>query len=346
MTMKCIFCTNERPPSLEHVFPLAIGGHVTTDRVCKECNSTLGSRVDAALCEFLPIRIRRAELNLAGNSRTPPGLFDLLTGDVTLVNEPGGRLRTTYNEITKKLEHKRLYQASDVVTPEGQKLRRIIIDPTDKDQIPTILKRERKRHNLPPLSNEELAIEAANYTINTIKNPTVKVDIRVKSAYLRHAMFKIAYELAFLWLGETYLDDPLAFEMRAAICEPDIASTNNLAGWVGYAPACVPFTKFWTPDKANHLAYANVVANQICVAVRVFDIYAACVTVSREANRYLREPADFDKLRFLAINSVAGKSSDTAFADERQRLAINMTTSRRLPPFSDPLTIETVTSRV
>jgi HNH endonuclease len=103
--MKCVFCTNERPPSLEHVFPLAIGGHVTTDRVCKECNSTLGSRVDAALCEFLPIRIRRAELGLVGNSRTPPGLFDLLTGDVTLVNEPGGRLRTTYNEITKKLEH-------------------------------------------------------------------------------------------------------------------------------------------------------------------------------------------------------------------------------------------------
>jgi hypothetical protein len=47
--MRCIFCTNERPPSVEHVFPLAIGGHRTTDRVCKECNSTLGSRVDAAI---------------------------------------------------------------------------------------------------------------------------------------------------------------------------------------------------------------------------------------------------------------------------------------------------------
>ena len=39
--MRCIFCSNERPSSLEHVFPLAIGGHITTDRVCKECNSTL-----------------------------------------------------------------------------------------------------------------------------------------------------------------------------------------------------------------------------------------------------------------------------------------------------------------
>jgi len=322
---------------LEHVFPLAIGGHITTDRVCKECNSTLGSRVDAALCDFLPIRIRRAELGLAGNSGTAPGLFDFLTGDVMLVGEPGGRLRTNFNETTKQLEHKRLYQASNVVTSDGQKLRQIIIDPTDKDQIPTILERERKRHGLPPLSSEELAIEATNYTINTITNPVVKVDFIVSYAYLRHAMFKIAYELAFLWLGENFIDDPLAIEMRTAICEPDIASTNNLAGWVGDAPECIPFTKFWTPNKAHHLAYANVVANQICIAVRIFDIYAACVTVSREANRYLRVPDDFTKLRFLAIDPVAEKMIDTAFADESHRMAVNMTTFRRLPPFPDPL---------
>ena len=63
--MLCIFCSQERPPSLEHVFPLAIGGTVTTDRVCAVCNSTLGTRVDAALSDFLPIRTRRAQLGLA-----------------------------------------------------------------------------------------------------------------------------------------------------------------------------------------------------------------------------------------------------------------------------------------
>ena len=56
--MLCIFCCKERASSLEHVFPLAIGGTVTTDRVCRECNSMLGTRVDAALSDFLPIRMR------------------------------------------------------------------------------------------------------------------------------------------------------------------------------------------------------------------------------------------------------------------------------------------------
>jgi hypothetical protein len=59
--MLCIFCDQERAPSIEHVFPLAIGGTVTTDRVCAPCNSVLGSRVDAALSDFFPVRMRRAE---------------------------------------------------------------------------------------------------------------------------------------------------------------------------------------------------------------------------------------------------------------------------------------------
>ena len=36
--MRCIFCLKERDPSLEHVFPAAIGGTLTIDRVCKPCN--------------------------------------------------------------------------------------------------------------------------------------------------------------------------------------------------------------------------------------------------------------------------------------------------------------------
>src|ERR1700678_3518882 len=156
MSMRCIFCSNERPPSLEHVFPLAIGGHITTDRVCRECNSTLGSRVDAALCDFLPIRQRRAELGLAGNALASPGRFELLEGVVSLAGSDGGRLRVTFDEATNKLDLRRLYQASDVVTPDGQKVRQIIIDARDKDQIPTIIKRERQRHGLPPLSSKEL----------------------------------------------------------------------------------------------------------------------------------------------------------------------------------------------
>lgn len=65
--MRGIFCLEERPRSVEHVFPLAIGDPLTTDRICERCNSEPGSRVDAALTDWFPIRTRRAELHLAGH---------------------------------------------------------------------------------------------------------------------------------------------------------------------------------------------------------------------------------------------------------------------------------------
>jgi hypothetical protein len=334
--MLCIFCLEERPPSLEHVFSLAIGGTVKIDRVCSQCNSALGSRVDAALSDFLPIRTRRAKLGLAGHGREPPGQFEILLGDQKLIGPTANRIRTTLNKATGKLDIRQLHHATDVILPDGRKVRQVTIDARDKDQIPKIIQRERKRHGLPPLSEEELAVEAKKFTVNTVENPLVQVRFNVSFAYLRHAMMKIAYELAFLWLGESYLDDALAIELREAICKEDLASTDKLAGYVGEAEPCAVF-KFWTPHEAHHLAFASVVANSLVVAVRVFDLYAAAIVVSREPNRYVRSAADSSKLRFLAIDSVSGKTINTTYDAESRRVATAMTTYRRLPPFPDPL---------
>src|SRR5882757_1112709 len=191
--MRCIFCSTERPPSLEHVFPVAIGGHITTDRVCQQCNSMLGSRVDGALSDFFPMRNRRAKLGLAGNAGAVPGLFEILTGEAKLIGSTGsGRVLTTLNKATGKFDQKLLHQAANVVMPDGSKIRQISIDASDKDKIPTIIQRERKRYGMRPLSSEELAVAARNYTTNTIENPVIQKGLSVNFAYLEHAMAKIA----------------------------------------------------------------------------------------------------------------------------------------------------------
>jgi hypothetical protein len=148
-------------------------------------------------------------------------------------------------------------------------------------------------------------------------------------------MMKIVYELAFLWLGESYLDDPLAEQLRTAICAPDPASTDGIPGYVGESRDCEPLA-FWMPHPAHHLAYATILlGRQILIAVRIFDIQAAVLVVSNEPARYLQMPGD-PKLRFVAINSVDGAMKNTSFAEEQQRLAQAMTATRRLPPFPDP----------
>src|SRR5208337_1393452 len=218
--------------------------------------SMIGSRVDSALTDFLPIRQRRAELGLAGNSEAPPIPFEMLLGVATLADYPEKRIETRYDAATGKLDHRLLHHAANVVMPDGRKARQISIDARDREQIPTIIQRERKRHGMPPLSQDELAIEVAKANVTTISNLAIRKDLSVSFAFLRHAMMKIAFELAFLWLGESYLDDPLAEQLRTAICAPDLASTDGIPGYVGESKDCKPL-EFWTSHPAHHLAYAT-----------------------------------------------------------------------------------------
>lgn len=337
--MLCIFCLKERTPSLEHIFPLAIGGTITIDRVCSNCNSTLGSRVDAALSDFFPIRMRRASLKLAGNNGTPPAWHEMFLGEAELVGQEANRVRNTFNKTTGKLELRQLYHSADVTTTDGKKVRQITLDAKDKAQIPKIIQRERARHGLPPLSAHELKAAASAYITTTIENPLVKLSLRVSFAYLRHAMIKIAYELAFLWFGEAYLADPLAAELRTAICSTDLSSTDQVISKIGDVENFDILKKYWVTHADHHLAFANTLSNRdLVIYVRIFDIYAAFVVISHDHHQYINYISDQEKLRFLVIDSVSGKTVNTSFNEEVRRLGGAMATYGRPPPFADPLT--------
>lgn len=318
--MRCIFCLEDRPGSVEHVFPKAIGGTLTFDRVCQSCNSMLGTRVDAALSDSFMVRGRRAELGLAGNSGVPPALHEILLGVHELDGKPDQRIEVTFNKATRKLELRTLHHASDVTMPDGTKARQIVVDTRDVDQIPKIIQRERKRHGLEPLPEEQLAEEVRKFTGNsiTIAKPTLLIKRTYDESFLRHALAKIAYELAFLWLGERYLDDPSAVVLRAAICDPSSNSIDGLPAWFGDAEVC-EVLQFWSADKNHHLAYAFPSESRIALVVRVFDIHAAAVWVTQDAARYLSEPDAGSKVRFLAIDAVSGQMRDTPFMDEVAR---------------------------
>jgi hypothetical protein len=306
--MRCIFCVQERPGSEEHVFPFAIGGRLITYRVCKPCNSTLGSRVDVALTDNFIVRFRRSQLGLSGNSGVVPASHEFLLGTPTLAEDPTRQVRVTFNESTGKLDIKALYHSSEIELENGTKAKRIIVDASDIAQIPVIFQRERKRAGLPELSPEELEAEVKMQTENVqhLQNPSVLYNKQLSFVYLRHAMIKIAYELAFLWLGESYLDDPSAVELRSAVLDADPASTDRLPAHVEDAEGFPPF-QFWSPDKTHHLAYATAGNGNIVVAVRVFDVFAAAVEVTKDAPRYLSDGDSERRLRFLAIDPASGR---------------------------------------
>jgi hypothetical protein len=141
-------------------------------------------------------------------------------------------------------------------------------------------------------------------------------------AYVRHAMVKIAYELAFLWLGEAYLDDPTAAELREAICAENPRSTDALPGTIGDASECGAFD-LWSADKVHHIAFTKAIPENrsIIVAVRVFDIFAAVIQVTRDAHQYISGHDAASKLRFLAIEPASGNMSDVTLMQEFMRIA-------------------------
>lgn len=309
------------------MFPLAIGGCVTTERVCESCNSTLGSRVDSALVDNFLIRARRAQLGLAGNSGVAPALHEILLGEHTLASDPNRRIRVTFNDKTGKLDLRALYSASDITMPDGAKARRIIIDERDRNQIPIIIQRERRRHGVRPLTSQELAAEVqkAVENLTDVDKPSIHIQFSINLAFIRHAMFKIVYELAFLWLGEEYLDDPLAARLRAAICDSSPESTNHIAGYVGDSANCDAF-KMWPTSESTHMAYAFTIDRGIAISVRIFDVFTAVVKIADDAGRYLHGvDGGWSKLRFLMVDPVAGRMHESGIMDEFKRMASVMT---------------------
>jgi hypothetical protein len=172
--MLCIFCLKEKPPGDEHVFPLAIGGSLPTDRVCKQCNSVLGTSVDAPLCNNVFIVMRRQQLGLRGNSNTLPDELKAFFGTGELVGDSGKRIQVSRNPSTGEPELKMMYHASEKELGEGVRQRQITIDPKDAGQIGTIIQRELKRAGFEPRSSEQLKAEVDKILtagVQTIEKP-------------------------------------------------------------------------------------------------------------------------------------------------------------------------------
>jgi hypothetical protein len=206
--MRCIFCLEEKCESEEHVFPLGIGGCLTSSRVCVSCNSKIGSSIDAPLIDHSLIILRRAALGIAGRGDVPNAFLHLFENAV-LAGDVSRRLRTTIDPVTGKLDIYAIPNASMQQLVDGTTVKRLVLDSRDIDKLGAIVQKIQERQNLPPLPPEEIAriVRDAQQNINTIQNPDVITSLKFDTYRFMRGILKICYELAFLWFGEEYLAD-------------------------------------------------------------------------------------------------------------------------------------------
>ena len=297
--MLCIFCFTEKAGTEEHVFPLAIGGWLVTQRVCKDCNSYLGSHVDSTLNNHVLIKYRRGQLSLAGNSGNAPKALEVLFGNGTLADDPAQKVfvgTARDGSIDVRLLHK-----SETVTQEdGSVVRRISIDARDASQLPNILQRERKRAGLQPLADDVLAGEVRRVLtagVNRLEGYKVHHRVEIDTMKFRLGVLKIAYELAFIWLGDSYLSDPRAAEIRSVLLGKQDISSSKLPGTITIG--VIPPLTLWGRHKDSHVAFGYNINSKPVVCIKIFDQVSGVVPISDnerlKLNAFLRLDVDTRK---------------------------------------------------
>ena len=204
---------------------------------------------------------------------------------------------------------------------KGVKQRQIVIDAKDADHLGTRIQRERKRAGFGPLSEQELNAQVKILAAGsqTIENPELYHQIEIDLAEFRKGLLKIAYELAFIRLSESYLDDPMATRLWDVIRSRSDEQTPGLRARIEFGSDPEP-VRFWAQDKDCHIAYSSGSGNDIGVCMRIFDAFSALIIVSADKDRYFRGRFDNHAMRFIHLDPVLDKRRECSLAEEIGRL--------------------------
>ena len=148
--------------------------------------------------------------------------------------------------------------------------------------------------------------------MRTLEQPSVRHDLKVDLVEYHKAILKIAYEFAWLWLGDTYLDDPVAVKLRRKILEN---ADEQIRGVIQIGTTA-PFNKMWTDEPNALLALGQVSEVGVAVSVRIFDVLCGLVVVSDEFARY----PGFREGRFFCCDPQTKETRNTTLPEEVVRI--------------------------
>lgn len=267
----CIICGQCKESSLEHIIPKALGNEdLKTYDVCKDCNSKLGDNVDSYLNNHFLIQMIRQALGIAGQSGKIPNPFKNGT------DESGQRIRVDQDYKPHVIPHSE---------SDNSKLR--IVAETKEQAIEMGLKTLKRMNASDELIQDFLQKVKEAPTQET--SPTLSYDVEIDFSRLYLAALKMAYEYAYLKLGESYRTDPTAEEIRKILYDATKGIYSKQYQKISLAPQ--ELTELLQP--ADHLNCHLIVMtpdadNQLVVNVILFmsPAFSFSICVSDNAALY------------------------------------------------------------
>jgi hypothetical protein len=311
--VRCFFCLEEKDPGDEHVFPEAIGGTLETDRVCRSCNSFLGHEVDARLTDHPAILRKRHEFGMTTSAGKPVDPTGKLFREGRLASDPEKRIRTVPDPVTGEIVPKILPHRRQTKDEDGNDIVEMALDASDLGALEKVVQRHRKSAGLEPLPYEgvQALLAGAQRNMRTIEQPEVLYFGEIDIFHYQRAICKIAYELACIWIGDEYIDDPVAKPLRDFILkgtEGKVSKAIRPDGGLGSM-------SLWQSEPQAHIGLAVQEGNDIVVWVRIFDTMSGAVLVTNRAAAY---PSLTDG-RFLLIDLHGNESRSSTLTDEHLR---------------------------
>jgi hypothetical protein len=190
---RCIVCLEQRALTEEHVIPAVVGGRLRSPFLCKTCNNTLGTTIDARL--KADPDVRRAALDLKG---TLPGLVEAIEEGNPYIG------KSAYGEVQGTVK-KGEFRARALSPGDGSLL---LPNPGAREAIVQMLKKQGRESEIPgalakfdaaPV-NERITvapgIEIIDWQTEAIR-PAFKVGERVPDSW----PLKTAYEFLACRMG-------------------------------------------------------------------------------------------------------------------------------------------------
>ncbi len=320
--MQCIFCFTDAPGTNEHVFQEAIGGSFSIRRVCKRCNDRLGSDVDPLLTDHPMALMHRHMFGLKGKSGTIPPL--LRKGTINVESRFG----------------ERMVEAQNIVDPRTGVFRAQLIPKIFNDigadgngQISAVFSKEtdarkwfanelRRRKMLPDTTAQLDALFDASIEVGTIKQQTVTYPLTIDLLGFRTPLIKIAYELGWHWLGDTWLQDPVAKRMRKVMRSHNTRGVLPIRGTIGvsgHSDFFDPLSSWLKVEPCEHCAMLIRVDQQVAIIVTVFNYFQECIQLSAAADKYSAADLRNGGGRVLLLNSQAGTWTEESLLDACNR---------------------------
>lgn len=279
-----------------------------TELVCKNCNDYLGSNIDSHLSNNHFIISQREKYNLKGKGaygKIPPFFNSSFTDKDNIKWK--FEADKGFKMISPKMKF--LEDGNVEIITDIPNIPRAMDDLCKK-----ITRQGRSLDNvLPNLSKLKEECNRILPTLNIAKS-IIKIDF----IEYKRCLLKICYELGFYWLGEQYIYDSIAQEIRSVLCHPknSYLSENHWSKFskvykIGLYNDMSESFKFWNTEEDSHIAYFLKVRNTIVCAIRIFKVFSAIITLTEHADKY-----NILYGKFLSINLITKEIREHSWEKE------------------------------